>query len=302
MSRIPYRLVAGLAVCLSVSLGGCSDQTTTGTDGPQVCSRPEDCPIGQDCIDGVFPGSEHARPPADGDRSWRRGGGGGSLSGAGRAVGQRGARHLEQRSRRVADPHPVAQRVQEPSAHFAGAGIAELRRHPGRDSARLSFVVSNQGTGNSVLTVRGVQLASLVNDHFELVDLAGFPAYLGVGDSLPVWVEFHPAQVAELSDRVVVVSDDPDFPEAEVGLGGRGVSPELGVDPAPVDLGEVRVGAASEIAVKIGNRGAALLAIAGIRLAGGAEFSLYSDPVTGFDLANLSAQNPLSLQAGKSAG
>jgi hypothetical protein len=165
------------------------------------------------------------------------------------------------------------------------------------DQAQLTLTISNQGSGNAVLTLQGVQLASMVQDHFALLSMPAFPVFLNRGDALDVAIEYHPAATGAHLDRVVIVSSDPDEPQVEVSVQGRGVLPDLIVSPAPIDLGEVRVGDTFEIPVTLTNGGGAPLAITGLGLSSASvEFFLTSDPVAGFDLANLSDVNPQVLQ------
>ena len=186
-------------------------------------------------------------------------------------------------------------------------GTAALAVEPGElafgdvmtgDQARLNLTVSNQGSGNAVLTVDEIQLGSLASEHFHLEDLPAFPAYLNRGDALELGVVFHPATTGELADRVVIASDDPDDPQLEIPLSGRGVVPDLVVDPAPVDFGEVRIGESLPLEISLTNAGGAPLAITGIAFASDSpdEFALSSDPATGFDLAALSPDAPQLLQ------
>jgi hypothetical protein len=167
------------------------------------------------------------------------------------------------------------------------------------DVGRHRLTISNQGTGNAVLTVEGIQLGILVNPDYELESLPTFPTYLNRGDMLDITVAFHPTQVGTLTDRVIVVSSDTLHPQLEVPVTGRGVEPSLGVDPSPIDFGTVRVGTALPQDVRITNEGGADLSITGISLGGVTpEYELTSDPVTGFDLPNL-ATTPLVLTPGE---
>jgi hypothetical protein len=170
----------------------------------------------------------------------------------------------------------------------------------GDSSQPLSFAISNQGTGNAVLTVEDVRLGIAANPdfEFEVLDAAqqpvAFPALLNIGDAFDVLVTYHPQQHEEDSDKVIVVTDDAASPTLEVALTGRGVVGDVSVEPSPVNLGRVRVGQSGQLSVTITNAGGAPLSLTGVQLADtGAEWTLSS---TELDLADL-ANNPHELQA-----
>ncbi len=168
------------------------------------------------------------------------------------------------------------------------------------DTGSLTLSISNQGSGNAVIVLQGIQLASMVNDNYELDNLPEFPFYLNRGDVLDISVKFHPAAVGDAIDRVVIVSSDENNPQIEVSVDGRGVEPNLTVDPSPVDMGETPVSIAISTEVGLRDDGGAPLSITGISLqAGSTEFVLTSDPVNGFDLANLDASHPQLLMPGE---
>ncbi|RME26465.1 MAG: choice-of-anchor D domain-containing protein, partial [Deltaproteobacteria bacterium] len=167
-------------------------------------------------------------------------------------------------------------------------------------SGKMDITISNQGSGNAVLTLQAVQLASLVTDNFEIENPPSFPYYLNRGDVLVLSVMFHPGQAASFSDKLVVLSDDPASDRLEIPVSGRGVEPSLVVEPSPIDIGEVALGSSASVEVTVRNDGGAPLSITGIELANGTnEFQLTSDPQTGFDLANIGPANPQVLDAGE---
>ncbi|HOX45505.1 MAG TPA: choice-of-anchor D domain-containing protein [Myxococcota bacterium] len=167
-------------------------------------------------------------------------------------------------------------------------------------TARMRVTLSNQGTGNAVLTLEAVQLASVASPTYQLEGLPSLPVYLNRGDVLELDVAYTPGAAGEHLDTLVVVSDDPDEPQLDLAVTGRGVQPDLVVDPAPIQFGLVRVDVASTLEVGIANQGLAPLAVTGLGLAGAsAEFGLASDPATGFDLPSLSEATPQVLQPGE---
>jgi hypothetical protein len=167
------------------------------------------------------------------------------------------------------------------------------------DQARVRLTVSNQGSGNAVLAVSGIRLASIHSPAYGLEGLPAFPVHLNRGDALEIEVVYDPLSLEVHQDAVVVLSDDASRPQVEVALTGRGVQPDLVVDPVPLQFGQVRVGVRAELEVGIANRGQAPLSLTGLRLVAGAEFDLSSDPATGFDLASLSPAAPQELMPGE---
>jgi len=172
----------------------------------------------------------------------------------------------------------------------------------GQESAPLTAVLSNQGSGNAVLTVSDVRFGVLSNPDFSLSlrDLGGAtvspPVLLNNGDALDVLVTYHP-QLREVdADELVLVTDDPIQPMLHVILAGRGVVGDLAIAPSPIALGRVRAGEHGELQVAISNAGGAALQVTGISLAAhSGEFSLSSTEV---DLAGL-ADTPLTLGPGQ---
>jgi hypothetical protein len=189
------------------------------------------------------------------------------------------------------------------SASVSPASLAFGDVALGQSSQPLTATLSNQGTGNAVLTVSAVRFGVLNNPDFSLAlrDAGGTvvrpPLLLNNGDALDAQVVYHP-QLREVdSDELVFVTDDPIQSLRTVALGGRGVVGDLGITPSPVALGRVRVGERAEAVVTISNAGGAPLTVSGIGLeAGSGEWSLTSSEV---DLADL-PQNPLGLTAGQS--
>ncbi len=91
------------------------------------------------------------------------------------------------------------------------------------DQARLDLNIYNAGSDTG-LTIEGIQFASLSSEQFELVDLPEFPYSLCGNPALVIGVVFHPTEVGEHADRVMILSDDMFNPQLEVDAIGRGVS------------------------------------------------------------------------------
>jgi hypothetical protein len=173
----------------------------------------------------------------------------------------------------------------------------------GQESQPLSFLVSNQGTGNAALLVEGVRFGVLANPDFGLTVLDSDmqevvpPVYINNGDFLQISVVYHPQAREDDADEVVVVTDDPTHLTLEVAITGRGVLGNLAINPTPVDLGKVRIDTHEEITVTLSNEGGAPFSITGVALADtGAEWTLTS---LDLDLADL-VNNPRELQPDES--
>ncbi|NMB75138.1 MAG: choice-of-anchor D domain-containing protein [Myxococcales bacterium] len=171
----------------------------------------------------------------------------------------------------------------------------------GEASQPLSFLISNQGSGNAVLTLQDVRMEIPANPDFSVAvqdangDPVTFPALVNRGDALTARVVFHPTIKQALSDNVVVISDDPDPADQQlkVAVSGNGVTGDLSVQPSPADLGRVRVGRHGELTLVISNAGGADFSLTGLALVGlSQDWSLSSADL---DIANLGT-NPHLLQ------
>jgi len=187
--------------------------------------------------------------------------------------------------------------VQPQSLNFGDIPLTET-------SQPLTFTLSNQGTGNAVLTVEEIRFGILSNPDFSMTisDSGGqpavIPAQLNNGDFLDVEVVYHPQVEEQDSDEAVITTDDPINTTLRVTLTGQGVVGILDVSPSPVDVGRVRVGEHGEAVVTITNTGGAPTALAEVYLwDAGPELSLTSPDL---DLANLPT-NPYQLGPSESA-
>ena len=174
--------------------------------------------------------------------------------------------------------------VQPQSLNFGDIPVMET-------SQPLTFTVSNQGTGNAVLTVEEIRFGILSNPDFSMIikDSGGqdatVPAMLNNGDFLDVEVVYHPQLEEQDADEAVITTDDPINTTLRVTLTGQGVVGILDIQPSPIDVGRVRVGQHGEAVVTITNAGGAATSLAEVYLwEAGPELSLTSPDV---DLANL---------------
>ncbi|MBN2493396.1 MAG: choice-of-anchor D domain-containing protein [Deltaproteobacteria bacterium] len=172
----------------------------------------------------------------------------------------------------------------------------------GTSSQPLSFTVSNQGTGNALLTVEDIRFGLLGNADFGLTvidadnQVVSPPTLLNNGDFLDVEVVYHPQQREEDADQVLVISDDSTHPSVGVDITGRGVLGDLAIQPNPVDMGRVRLGEMRDVVVSISNTGGASLSVSGVELENASQEWQLSSSVDLEDLPN----NPYTLAAGES--
>jgi hypothetical protein len=173
----------------------------------------------------------------------------------------------------------------------------------GSASQPLSFTITNQGTGNAVLSVDAVRLEVIGNPNFSLsmTDSDGAavspPALLNNGDFLDVAVVFTPQTNGSHTDNVAILTDDSINPAVMVAASGRGVVGDLTINPSPIAFGRVRVGTLAGSTVTITNGGGADLSLSGVYLeTGSVEWTLTSNDL---DLIDLPA-NPYLLRPGAS--
>ncbi len=173
----------------------------------------------------------------------------------------------------------------------------------GDSSQPLSFLVSNQGTGNAVLQVEDIRFGIMSNPDFDLqvTDAASQgvvpPVFVNNGEFLQVDVTYHPQLREDDADEVIVVSDDVVHPSLSVAIAGRGVLGDLNVQPSPVDVGKVRVGQHGELIVTLSNSGGAPFSISGVNIADvSQEWTLSSSDLDLADLGN----NPKQLAPAES--
>lgn len=148
--------------------------------------------------------------------------------------------------------------------------------------------VTNVGTDMSTLTVRAVDLTIGDVDGFTIID-APATTELRLNESLTFTVGFAPATLSDVSGQVVVSSDDEVNPHVPVALAGRGIWPQLLVEPDPLAYAPTLVGCPLSDTFALRNVGTQDLTITAIASEG-----------TGFDILERPAL-PLILAPGASA-
>ena len=136
-------------------------------------------------------------------------------------------------------------------------------------SSTESFYVGNDGAGTlrvtSIVLSDGTVDFALLNETTELS--------LAPGEQQEIVVSFTPSASEAVTSSAVVLSDDPDRPEATVTLTGSVPVAELSFEPANYDFGDLFQGCSVEGELALVNGGSAAVEVAALELTGEA-FSL----------------------------
>ena len=133
--------------------------------------------------------------------------------------------------------------------------------HISSDSLDLGQLVAGQsGSDTLILTSMGtaplvVQAITVVGDDAFTTAHSAIAQPLESGEQTTVVVICSPTTDGPLQATLVVESNDPDRPDAEVSLACSGLAPVLDVAPAEVDFGTVAVGCEAEVEVSLANTG-----------------------------------------------
>jgi hypothetical protein len=152
--------------------------------------------------------------------------------------------------------------VQGRAAIFEGprlqaASSASAGSVPVGGVGEATLAVSNFGAQPLLLS------AQLAGEHFSLG--TPFPAEVGPGSALPVFIRFAPGEVGERTGTLTLTTNDPTTPTWTVALSGEGLgAPTLSVTPAPISFGIVEGG--TEKTVILANTGTADLTVSGIEV------------------------------------
>ena len=146
------------------------------------------------------------------------------------------------------------------------------------DTSTRTLSYFNGGAGP--LTIFDVQLDDdKKRPHWSVV--GGGPATLESGVGVELTILLTPLTVADPSTKLVILSDDPDAPRAEVSLRAEVVGvPRLRVDSELLDFGSVILGASAELNIRLANTGSDTLKIdtVGFQSGGQGAFSLSVNP------------------------
>ncbi|MFL5352438.1 choice-of-anchor D domain-containing protein [Archangium sp.] len=147
-------------------------------------------------------------------------------------------------------------------------------------SLTKTVTVSNTGTGP--ISISG--LSTGTGSPFTLVSPPSLPFNVAAGTNTTLSVKFTPTADASAAGTLTVTSSDSDFGSSTVDLSGRGVVPNLVLDPSPLAFGPQIVGTTSTArTVKVTNSGTGPVRINGISITAGTPFSIVSSTAA-FDL------------------
>jgi hypothetical protein len=140
--------------------------------------------------------------------------------------------------------------------------LAYGERATGEEEVQVFTVIN---VGSEALHLSAVEVSSgLAFD--VLTDLEGVS--LLKDESMEVEVRFRPMVSYENLGQLLVVSDDPDESEVPVDLTGRGITPELEIDPPFYDFGDALIPCAEDVSVALRNVGREPLEILSLDYAG----------------------------------
>lgn len=141
------------------------------------------------------------------------------------------------------------------------------------DPAFLDFGSVDVTTGDEVTQVITVSNVGEADLHIDDIGLdAGETEFtvgaissviIPKGSSAELAVTFKPETAYDVSDAVLIESDDPDEPVTEVPLDGIGLAPQIDVSPADYAFGDVYIGCDKTLEVVVSNVGNAPLEVTG---------------------------------------
>lgn len=130
---------------------------------------------------------------------------------------------------------PMAGRGVSPSVALMPGSLEFGGQLVGKASAERTAELKN--TGTSPLTVNTVSFAGPNSSSFALVNAPTTPFTLAPGESRTLQVKLTASAIADQEAVLTVVSDDSTAPQAQVKLGGVGLSTVLAVSPTHLDFG-----------------------------------------------------------------
>ena len=121
-----------------------------------------------------------------------------------------------------------------------------------------------------------VSTSLVYGTNFELLDdLSG--KVVAPGESLSLTVRFIPKEAGELSDTLIVATNDPSRPNVRVVLSGVGLRPEIRLSQEALNFGQVQLGTYRDTTLSIRNLGNEDLEITQTFLISGKAFELLKD-------------------------
>ena len=138
-------------------------------------------------------------------------------------------------------------------------------------------------TGSRVVTVTNEGVGDLNVRSTELIDSGNFSILSGGGSftlapaaAREVTVQFAPGAVGVMTGTLRFQSNDPDEDPKDVPMTGNGTIPDIAVDPAALDFGDVVVGTDSSRVITVANEGTADLNVTVTHIIDSGNFSVIS--------------------------
>jgi len=152
-------------------------------------------------------------------------------------------------------------------------------------TATQTVTVFNEGNAN--LSLQTVFFVQDSNPDFSHTPLEQLPFTIEPGDAADVTVIFAPTAEGQALGVLKLTGDDADTPFIDVVTTGTGIVPDIAIEPAAIDFGQLVVGNSSTGTVLITNNGQADLIISDITWAAGgsADFAVAALPALPLTLA-----------------
>ncbi|MCP4869258.1 MAG: choice-of-anchor D domain-containing protein [Proteobacteria bacterium] len=128
--------------------------------------------------------------------------------------------------------------------------------------------------GEDTLQIQALELSA---GPFAVTNEGSFAQLLAPGDATLLELSFTPVQHGEASGELLILSNDPSRPEAEVALEGGGIAPEIELSPPSYDFGNHQLGCSGSLELGITNVGSVPLTVTAVEyadLAGTGELTL----------------------------
>ena len=123
------------------------------------------------------------------------------------------------------------------------------------------FAVTNEGTTDLVVASGGTALTGTNADQFTIIS-GGAPFTVAPAGTRNIVVRFNPTTEGTKNASLEITSNDPDEGTVTAPLTGKGVNPDIAVDPTTKDFGNIAVNATASQTFAISNTGTGDLVIA----------------------------------------
>ena len=153
-----------------------------------------------------------------------------------------------------------------------------------RVGSEVTMVMRARNIGSGTLHI--TNLFASGSTAFSLVSPPSLPISLPSGTEFMLTVRYRPTVESPTQETgtLTLATDDPATTNATVALIGRGVKPNLVVDPSPLSFGDVRVNTQQTRTVRVVNTGTGPITITSISNTGSPAFTLVNPPSGAFTL------------------